>query len=70
MLVTGSPLFQHVRLHLNGGAHLDLRSENMATGHECVQRRTWNGAELKDAALDFSELQHGGNLTFSMGACP
>ena len=66
--ITGSPLFNHVKLRVANGNVLHIRKLNAQEGI-CVARRLWNGDVVTGATLDFRQLAAGGQLLFVMEKC-
>jgi len=74
-VVLGSPAVKHAVLKLPDKKNLTIATEDQATDHVYVQSVTWlpEGGETRtitDNVLKFTELMHGGKLTFTMGPSP
>jgi predicted alpha-1,2-mannosidase len=68
VLVLGSPLFPKVTLHLAYGDAI-IKASGAENG-SYVQSLTLNGKPWNKPWLRFSEISHGGKLTYKLGANP
>jgi predicted alpha-1,2-mannosidase len=62
----GSPIFDRVTMHLDGGKDLIIEAHSAETRY--IQSATLNGEVLNDPWLEHSAL--GGTLVFEMGSAP
>ncbi len=68
--IIGSPLFDQVTIHLEGGKDLVIRANNNSSENVYVQSVTWDGKAYNDCFLDHAELVKGGTIVFEMGSEP
>lgn len=68
--IVGTPLFDKVTLHLNGGKKLVIKSENNSEDHRYIKSMTVNGKSYTKNYLRHSELVKGGTVNFLMDGTP
>jgi predicted alpha-1,2-mannosidase len=66
----GSPLFQKVALNLPGGKTFVITAHGNSLQSLYIQSARLNGKPLAIPIIRYSDIQHGGNLEFEMGASP
>ena len=69
--VIGSPLFESAAIHLENGRVFTVRGHAAGSvDAPYIQSARLNGAPYDRAALEYSTLASGGDLTFELGAAP
>ena len=63
----GSPLFDSVRLNLDGGKKFTVVAENNSKDNRYIQEVFLNGEKLSRPYIDYKEIMAGGELLFKMG---
>lgn len=66
----GSPLVDEVKIQLENGNQLIIKSINNSEKNVYVQKAVLNGKEIKDYKIKHSDLIAGGELVFYMGNKP
>jgi predicted alpha-1,2-mannosidase len=66
----GSPIFDHVTLHLAGGKTFSIVAKNQSRENKYIQSSRLNGQVLNGFRLAHQDLTRGGELVFEMGAQP
>jgi hypothetical protein len=66
----GSPIFEEVRIHLNGGKDFIIRTDARSTSELYIRSAKLNGIEYKKSYLLHRDLINGGILEFEMASQP
>jgi predicted alpha-1,2-mannosidase len=66
----GSPLFPKTTIHLENGKTIEILGENASPENCCVQSLKLNGLDFDNAWIDWSTLENGATLDFSLGSYP
>ena len=74
MMQIGSPLFDSVRIQLSpkyySGKVLEIATQGDVVGHDYLQSIRWDGRELKQCSIPWTNLINGGRLELSVGEKP
>ena len=68
--IIGSPLFDKVTVHLEGGKDLVIEAKNNSSENVYIQSMTFDGKAYNDCFLSHADLIKGGHIVFEMGAEP
>ena len=68
--IIGSPLFDKVTVHLEGGKDLVIEAKNNSSENVYIQSMTFDGKAYNDCFIDHADLVKGGHIVFEMGAEP
>ena len=68
--IIGSPLFDKVTVHLEGGKDLVIEAKNNSSENVYLQSMTFDGKAYNDCFIDHADLVKGGHIVFEMGAEP
>jgi len=66
----GTPLFDHVVVHLENGRKLTVEAVRREPGDFYVQSATWNGRAIRTPWIEHSAIGGGGVLRFVLGPQP
>ncbi len=66
----GSPIFDHVTIHLSGGHDFIVTAKNNSEKNMYIQSATLNGRPLDRPWFAHTEIAHGGELVLNMGPEP
>ncbi len=68
--VIGSPLFDEVRIKLEGGKTLTIVARNNSARNKYIQSATLNGKPLNKPWFEHADIAKGGDIVFEMGPSP
>jgi predicted alpha-1,2-mannosidase len=68
--IIGSPLFDKVTVHLEGGKDLVIEAKNNSSENVYVQSMTFDGKAYNDCFMNHADLIKGGHIVFEMGSEP
>ena len=68
--IIGSPLFDKVTVHLEGGKDLVIEAKNNSSENVYIQSMTWDGKAYNDCFISHEDLINGGHIVFEMGDEP
>jgi predicted alpha-1,2-mannosidase len=68
--VVGSPMFPRVRIRLDSGSDIEIRSENSAPDHPYVRSLRVNGQTWNSPWIPWAILANGGKLDFELNSNP
>lgn len=68
--IIGSPLFDKVTVHLEGGKDLVIEAKNNSSENVYIQSMTWDGKAYNDCFINHADLVNGGHIVFQMGDQP
>jgi predicted alpha-1,2-mannosidase len=66
----GSPLFEEIKLHLDGDKELVIKANNNNSGNIYIQSAIWNGEEYDQSFFSHLDLMKGGTLSLEMDSQP
>lgn len=66
----GSPLFEHVKVHLGNGKYFEVEARNCSAENKYIQSATLNGKEWNKAWFGHEDIMQGGKLALVMGNKP
>jgi predicted alpha-1,2-mannosidase len=66
----GSPLFDEVKLNLEGGKVFTITARNVSAANKYIQSATLNGKPLNKAWFEHKDIVNGGTMVFDMGPRP
>jgi predicted alpha-1,2-mannosidase len=68
--IIGSPVFDDVKLHMDGGKVLEIEARNNSAANMYIQSATLNGKPWNKTWFSHADIRNGAKLVLTMGATP